>query len=260
MAFEVLLADTHESKYLHYLIRYQVYCLEANWKTSDLFPDNIEHDQYDDYSVHFLVRAHETGDWVAAMRLIIAPVYMLPLTNKCTFYTPLIHDSGVRTAEISRLCVIGDYRRHIKECNKPYETSWAHQHDRFNNFNEAELQRRDRRKQAPEIILSLIRAAFEYCHDYEIKHNYALMSESLARILRRSHLNMTVIGPESGSRRKKPYFIDTETLLLDIPKDSPVFHKMFCYNPAYQLFSKQINRLTLNNNNKGDENIACVLS
>ncbi|MBS3963093.1 MAG: GNAT family N-acetyltransferase, partial [Methylomonas sp.] len=62
--FEVVLADTFESKLINYNIRYQVYCDEMGFEDKDVFPDEIEFDEWDKNSVHFLVRHKSSENWL----------------------------------------------------------------------------------------------------------------------------------------------------------------------------------------------------
>ena len=59
--FEVFLADTLEGKQIHYNLRYQVYCDEMGFEDKDSFPDKMESDEWDDNSVHFIVRHRASG-------------------------------------------------------------------------------------------------------------------------------------------------------------------------------------------------------
>ncbi|MGZ8186120.1 MAG: GNAT family N-acyltransferase, partial [Methylobacter sp.] len=76
--FEFFLADTDESKEIHYSIRYQVYCEEMGFENKDDFPLEQEFDEYDNHSTHFIVRHKPTGHWVGAMRLIFKNGQPLP--------------------------------------------------------------------------------------------------------------------------------------------------------------------------------------
>jgi N-acyl amino acid synthase of PEP-CTERM/exosortase system len=77
--FEVFLADTPESKAIHYSIRYQVYCEEMGFENKDNFPLEQEFDEYDSQSTHFIVRTRLTGHWVGAIRMVFNTDHFLPI-------------------------------------------------------------------------------------------------------------------------------------------------------------------------------------
>ena len=56
--YEVFLADTPESKALHYQLRYQVYCEETGWERSPQFlQEKLERDDFDASSHHSAILA-----------------------------------------------------------------------------------------------------------------------------------------------------------------------------------------------------------
>ena len=117
--FEVFLADTRESKEIHYSIRYQVYCEEMGFENKDDFPLEQEFDEYDKHSTHFIVRARQTGQWVGAMRMIFKNDQPLPLEKHCTLNTIIENNIFNRSVEISRLCLVKDIRRRNTDCEPP---------------------------------------------------------------------------------------------------------------------------------------------
>jgi N-acyl amino acid synthase of PEP-CTERM/exosortase system len=105
--YDFYLADTDAGRRIHYNLRYQVYCLREQFEDPSSHPSFLEQDQYDDMSVHFIARSHATGEWLGAMRLVIAPVQRLPVSKISS--TDLKHLTGIsrkRAAEASRLCTL----------------------------------------------------------------------------------------------------------------------------------------------------------
>ena len=113
--FEVLLADTPSSIRINYRIRHQVYCLETGYENPDIHRDGLESDAHDKNAVHFMVRHKATGKYVAAMRLIIGRLDDLPLTRHSQVQRDLIELPTASGAEVSRLCVIDEFRRRSPE-------------------------------------------------------------------------------------------------------------------------------------------------
>jgi N-acyl amino acid synthase of PEP-CTERM/exosortase system len=236
--FQVLLADTQESLKLHYLIRYRVYCLETHYEDPAAFPDKMERDQYDQQAVHFLVREREAGKWVAAMRLVVGPLPRLPFASRCSFDESFAGagPENARVTEISRLCVVGAFRRRKQEHDTPYEIPWGQGENPISV--DSKLHKLERRRE-PGILLGLIHAAVEYANHQQIKYGYALMAEPLARILQNHGLRLLPIGPPCHYRGvRRPYVIDTGLLFLDVPKQSSGIHEVFRHRPAYERYSE----------------------
>lgn len=234
--FQVLLADTYESLRLHYMIRYRVFCVETQYEDAAAFPDKLERDQHDTHSVHFLLRVEDTGQWVGAMRLVIGSVDSLPLNVRCQFDTQVGARPDEITAEVSRLCVVGAFRRRKQEHAAPHVIPW----DRGGLLpvQEKGLYRLERRRE-PEILLRLIQAAIQYGEHHKIRYSYALMAEPLLRILRRMGLRITPIGPACEHRgRRLPCLIDLEGLFFDIPGQPNRIHDFFQKSPAYMRYSE----------------------
>lgn len=190
--FEVFLADTPESKEIHYAIRYQVYCEEMEFANKDDFPQKLERDVYDNFSSHFIIRHIHTGQWIGAMRLIFRKGELLfPMEKHCTFseYTDL--NLFNQSVELSRLCVIKEIRRGYTETAALYGMPYADNDIKVvrshnsNNINQA-LRRR--------IIFGILKAASEYCYNNDIKDWYFLTTASLSKILRKGGLNVLRVG------------------------------------------------------------------
>ena len=103
--FETLVADTELSKAIHYNLGYQVYCLQRRFENPAAFPNQLETDIYDKNSVHFIVRHRKSGQWVGALRLVLAIPGELPLTRISTVDS-MGSPPDTIAAEASRLCVL----------------------------------------------------------------------------------------------------------------------------------------------------------
>lgn len=221
--FEVYLADTEESKEIHYNIRYQVYCEEMGFESLDDFPEKMEIDKDDARSVHFLVRNKISGQWVGAMRLIDKGDGLLPIEESCSINEKV--DSGsFETVEMSRLCVIKDVRR-----GKP-------PHGVIDNSN---LQSDDGKVRAISsqnkinrmIFWGLIYAASEYCYRNNIKFCYFLTTTILAKLMSRGGMDLVGVGdPIEHKGERYPYKLDTiKTFQSDMWNDG--------FNKGFSLYS-----------------------
>jgi N-acyl amino acid synthase of PEP-CTERM/exosortase system len=119
--FEVFLADTPESKAIHYSIRYQVYCEEMGFENKDNFPLEQEFDEYDSQSTHFIVRTRLTGHWVGAIRMVFNTDHFLPIEKHCVLNETINKSDSSQSVELSRLCLVKEIRRRFNDIDPPME-------------------------------------------------------------------------------------------------------------------------------------------
>ena len=236
--FEVFIADTAESKKIHFSIRYQVYCEEMGFESKDDFPEQMEYDEHDDRSVHFIVRDKTSGLWIGAMRLIYKKGDLLPIEQCCEINEKVDSNDLFGAVELSRLCLIKEARRRIKDIDPPCgiigESSQALASDKVKLFpNQYKLNRL--------IIWGLIYAASEYCSSNNIHNWYFMTTFALAKVLRKGGLNLVSIGESFSHKGERfPFKMNaTETY------QSTIWHK---YNNGCQYFSRmhehQLSRAT----------------
>jgi len=107
-----------------YRIRHSVYCEELGYEP--LREDGLESDAFDARSVHCLLQAKDTGEYIGCVRLVLAgaETVALPFESLChdvidrSILDPATLDR-TRIAEVSRLAVIGRYRRRRGEQKQP---------------------------------------------------------------------------------------------------------------------------------------------
>ncbi len=180
--YEVVLANTPESKEIHFNLRYKVFCLEKGFEDPDKFSSEMEMDQYDNRAVHFLVRERVKNRWIGASRLVIDKLSSLPIDHVAEIQVPGC-DKNTVFAEFSRLLVI-------------------------DNFRQAQLQS----SAEPEILLGLIRAARDYCLQQNIKRVLFLCRRSIYRILGSAGIDLLQIGSPCLYRGvRAPYVVDLDT-------------------------------------------------
>lgn len=211
---EVYLADTRESRQLHFRLRYQIYCEERGYEPRHQFPNGQERDPADDQSVHFLVRARHTGAWLATLRLVLPGPAPFPIRGNCA----LRPSAGTsipwkRCGEISRLGVVrtrpaGGGTFPLGDAGPtPIPTRWV-----------------------PEITFGLFRATYSYCVEHRLDHCLWMSTPSLVRLLNRYHLPMRPIGEPCEFRGKRqPFIIDVEPFWRALARatevDDPLFHR-----------------------------------
>jgi N-acyl amino acid synthase of PEP-CTERM/exosortase system len=242
--FEVFLADTAEGKEINHRIRYQVYCLETGYEDPSRYPDKREVDAFDEHAVHFIARSRSSGEWIAALRLVIRPFDSLPMSEFTGVDFGILSDEITRDiqtgqtslcAEVSRLCVVASFRRRAQERNTPYQMSYNPDRDSppSNTSDPAE------RRKAPWLMLGLINAAREYSETHNIRYWFFLVADALARIMEGLGFALTKVGPPCEHRGvRRPYFRDLTTSFDNIAQRLPIVYQMFTQPSGYRLYSE----------------------
>jgi N-acyl amino acid synthase of PEP-CTERM/exosortase system len=128
--FEIVPAINDALKWHNYHIRHEVYCRELGYEP--IRADQLESDEYDAHSIHCLVRAVATHMFVGCSRIVVVdpadPAAPLPFEKTCadvldrSILDPSKMDRS-RIGEISRLAVIGQYRRRKGELSRPFSVN-----------------------------------------------------------------------------------------------------------------------------------------
>ncbi len=217
--FEVFLADTEESRNIHYSIRYQVYCEEMGFENKLDFPTEMEFDEDDAKSVHFIVRNKVTKDWIGAMRLINKKGGLLPIEQSCEIDEGISTNDIFKSVEISRLCLV----KEVRKGNPPIgemENIKRQQGD----TPQVELNRL--------IIWGLFYAAVNYGRKNRISNSYFMTTKVLARVLTRAGLNLIKVGGSCQHKGERfPFKMNTEEVCK-----SDVWKNKCSY--GYSLFSE----------------------
>jgi N-acyl amino acid synthase of PEP-CTERM/exosortase system len=229
---EIFLADTPESKEIHYKIRYDVYCDEMGFENKADFPQEMERDENDDEgkSVHFIARNKITGQWIGAMRLIFKQDGLLPIEQSCELKEDIIANDLENAVELSRLCLIKDIRRRFKDIDPPHGIAEDEMQQKPNN---KVVPMPSHRQFSRMVLWGLLHAAVEYGHTNKIKNSYFMTTTALAKILGRGGLNLINIGgPCEHKGERFPFRMDTEEVY-----QSDAWKKDF--SCGYSLFSEQ---------------------
>lgn len=201
--FEVFLADTAESKAIHYNIRYQVYCDEMGFEDKERFPDQLEYDEWDDnHSVHFLVRDKRHGYWVGAMRLVLPNKYSLPLEQHCKLEVKMSRDQYMESLELSRLCVLKEVRRFSAKRFSPYGILTEENIPEGSNITVLH----NYKNLGLTLMWGLFRAMTLYCIENNVKELYMLVAPALAYAIRKQGFSVDQVGKACEFRGKRiPY-------------------------------------------------------
>jgi N-acyl amino acid synthase of PEP-CTERM/exosortase system len=214
--FSLSFANSEELKQENFKIRYQVYCSELNYEPIDKFPDRMEIDEYDDRSLHFLLK-HKPSDCYAGCVRIVLPDWKLhqnnlpfeqAITEKLNFYS---NDcERFKYCEISRLAVLSQFRRRIGEDTNPIGELLSRQHIN-GNINSS---KKDRQRKFPLIAFSLYWTSISIALAMGIDI-IALMEPRLARHLRSVGIFSTSISDLFEYHGKRGIFLIKPSELID---------------------------------------------
>ena len=241
--FEVFLADTSEGREINYRLRYQVYCLETGYEDPVNFPDQRESDSFDRRSVHFILKSQLTGEWIAAMRLVVGRLAELPISRFATIDKERLLrltktnslDELTLAAEVSRMCVISKYRRRPLERNVPFQIPWNAEHD----SSQIDVTAAEERRKAPWLMLALLYAARDYSEQNDIPHWFFLAANSLARVFTGLGMQFEQTGPSCEHRGVRfPYVIKMPSGFDNFEVKYPRLAKTIPAGIRYKRFSE----------------------
>ncbi len=228
--FEVFLADTLESQEIHFNVRYKVYCEEMGFEDKELFPNQMEFDEYDNNSVHFLVRHKWTGHWIGAMRLILSDGgSAFPMEQWCVLDEELTPSRYAQSIELSRLCVLKETRRFSAK----NLISNATEREEINNDEKSNIRLLNQHKNLGLTIMwGLLRAASKYCAENKIDYLFLFVTSALAFSIRKQGFVLEQLGePTEHKGKRVPFLWKNSNLLVnaiwetDFKEDLHIFSK-----------------------------------
>lgn len=187
--FSARAATSDEERRAAYRIRHEVYCDELGYEPPR--PDRLEHDAYDARSLHCLLKSVANNEYVGCVRLVLADRHagsaQLPFEALCakTLDRSLVDPDALprdAIAEVSRLAVVGRYRRRSGERQTPATIS------------EGDFGTPDRPR-FPYLAVGLYLAMVAQARRHGIETLFMLTEHRLARQLTRLGVNLTKIGP-----------------------------------------------------------------
>lgn len=193
--FEMVPAYTDELKHEVYKLRYQVYSTENGDKTGfNNFidhSDEIEFDEYDSHSSHYLIRHRERGTYMATTRLI------LPSASNLEQLFPIEKHSQIddvnllkiiprhNLAELSRFCVSKEFRRRK---NEQYLLT-------TNDADSEVFYNQEEKRVSSHLTLALFACAIKMSSENNIHYWYAFMEPALMRVISALGIHFVGIGP-----------------------------------------------------------------
>ncbi|MGZ4981737.1 MAG: PEP-CTERM/exosortase system-associated acyltransferase [Methylobacter sp.] len=213
--FEMIPATSDELKREVYKLRYQVFCIENKVFDSQHYPDDLEFDEYDQRSVHYLIRHRKSGEYAATTRLILPdannPKKLFPLELHCEIDNLAVLQPINRghLGEISRFCISKAFKKRKNE-----EHTLAAIGSDCDDYSTLPEQRN-----FPHITLGLIACFIKASYENDIHYLYAGTELSLLRLVSAWGINFTKIGPMANFHGKRmPGVIKVDDLLDGVAK------------------------------------------
>jgi N-acyl amino acid synthase of PEP-CTERM/exosortase system len=201
--FEIVNADTPELLKIVFNLRFRILCVHNTFPdfSSSKFPDELESDEYDSRSVHFLLRHRPTGTFIGTARLILPnpqnPEDKFPTELHTQFSPEFVLNPASRqyTAEISRFAILSDFFRRKNEHNMlslPTDT----------------IPRVQERRRFPHPMLGLVVGIIQLCAQYNIYYLLSAMDPALNKLLGFYSLQLNPIGPSVDYHGlRNPYYV-----------------------------------------------------
>ncbi|MBD9357741.1 PEP-CTERM/exosortase system-associated acyltransferase [Methylomonas albis] len=228
--FEMLPAISDDLKKEVYKLRYQVYCIETGFEDPANHQDEAEYDDFDDSSIHYLIRHKRFDTYAATTRLILPnkknPERLFPIELHSQIQIPEAFKGIPRMAlgEVSRFCVSKDFKRRKKESG----TLTGISPDTDAYYSE------DERRTFPHITIALIACLVKISAEHGIDYWYAVMEPALLRFLSTLGIHFIHIGPLTDYHGKRqPGIIKVSDLLEGVAKKNPELLEMLTFRGQY---------------------------
>jgi len=197
--FEIVRADSPDLLEQAFRLRYQVYCQEGLLPGFDPldYPDGLERDIYDyeDRSVHCLLRHRLTGTNAGTVRLVLAD----RVRPDAPFPIELAAGEHIDRDYLSKFCAargtIGECSRFIlarRFRSRRGEHQWA---DGLAEEEPDADRGSAERRILPHPVLGLIKAVMIMCWEQQVHYLYTAMEPRLDRRLRQFGLELRPVSP-----------------------------------------------------------------
>lgn len=195
-------------------LRYKVLCEEHHYFSPDELPNQLEEDEYDYRSAHFLISHKRNNIDTATVRVILCdpdyPFSPFPI-EKFDVLRRLRRDKQWKVpreliGEISRFSISKTFRRRINE------------RDKIHGITPETLSNRDSgRRHMADLIVGLFKGILETSARNDLQYLYALMEPSLIRLLSKYGIVFNTIGPVVNCYGlRQPCVTKIETILYGL--------------------------------------------
>jgi len=198
--FSGYLADTRESRRIHYRIRYQVYCERKGFEDNALLRKRgLERDAYDGHALPFIMRDDHDGQWRGTARLVIRGTTHLPMENTSALPPRFCEGYGAgRLAEVSRLAA-------LTPPSLPGRDRWS-------------------------LLKATLGSILTCAEQFGLEDVLFLITVGLARVVQRLGIPMTAVGTPVHHRGERQAFLSAVTDALNSLREAGV-------QPDYGLYS-----------------------
>lgn len=219
--FYVMRADTPALREEVYRLRYEVYVREFAYEAEEHFADGLERDDYDDHSIHCLLRHRATGLAAGTVRMVCtdpadrsAPLpferYCLHALRSDQFDPKRVPRHSI--GEVSRLAILQHFRRRLTDERKPFSIT----QEQIKAIDSAE----HGRENFPILPVSLFLVSIAMMMYCGVHHGIAMMEPRLARLLRRFGLPAKQVGDVIDYHGPRaPFLLDPEEMFAAVNPD-----------------------------------------
>ena len=219
--FDVVTANSRPLLAEVFRLRHQIYCDELGFEPQRA--SCLEHDEYDERSIHCLLLHKASKTFIGCSRLILTavnePDERFPFEMACGESFHWNFDSSSKSGrdrygEISRLAVIAKFRRFPRN-------EVANVTDAGEDFYDGD---EDERHLFPTISLGLYLAMTAIVLNKGLKGVYAMMEPRLARRLRRLGILFEQVGEAVEHHGLRgPFLVDCDTIMNTLKPDCLAF-------------------------------------
>lgn len=236
--FEIVRAVTPELIDEAYKLRYQVYCEEKGYEDASRYPDRREFDEYDNRSIHSLIRHRSSGIYIGVVRLVLPHCsdvgQLLPVEKHCRLNLSESHPHLAALprqsiGEISRFSISKVFRRRIAEQGLVWGIS--KEDDSYKSTSPDNVSRRH----LPMISMGLMAALFDMCIEHNIQYCYAVMESTLLRLLKGVGINFQPLSmPVDYHGMRVPSFFSAKEMKKVMQKRTEFLEIITGGTSAYQ--------------------------
>jgi len=240
--FQPVFANSNALKSQVHQIRYEVYCTELEFENG--CPTNVEKDEFDAYSFHYLLQHKASNKFAGTMRMVLPPSgrpeLLTPLEKYClNAVNPSIIDITKLPrgsfAEVSRLAVPKLFRRRSGDFCNPKGS-----HDKFHVFGRKGniVIKVPERRQSPNIATGLYLIAASLFVLKRLDYIFIMIDPKLAHSLTRVGLHFEQMGDAIEYHGlRAPFFITPEILNKYLSPELRPLQNQIMEQVSYDLLS-----------------------
>lgn len=176
-------------------LRYDVYVCEFGFEKKEDHPSGQEKDIYDPHSIKLAAVEQVDAEMqkvIGTIRLILPSEHGFPIENKAPIDFPEGKKSIDKIAEISRLAISKDYRRH--QCDGLYGAKSYQRVSEENTLSNRDMAQKIKNRVQPYLVWGLFKELYHVSKKLGITHWYMITEKKLCYALKRFDLIFHQIG------------------------------------------------------------------